>query len=109
MLFKSLASAAIMATSAVAAAVAPRSFSCGTDQPSREHLQISKALAAKEAELAASGNFTVMAAINVNVYVHVVAASTSLADGYVTVSHSVFSRRFCLRGLVRWLTPCSPP
>ncbi|KAK0629527.1 hypothetical protein B0T17DRAFT_589272 [Bombardia bombarda] len=83
MLFQTLAMAGLMAQSAFAAATA-KPFACGTKEPTAEHKAIHKALAVKEAEFAASGNFSAQATINVDVYFHVVAASTSLSDGYVT-------------------------
>jgi len=61
-------------------------FGCGTDQPSREHLQITQALAAEEAAFAASGNVTARATVNVDVYFHVIASSSSLSGGYVPQS-----------------------
>ena len=90
MFFKSVASAALMATATLGARVPTviKPFGCGTEEPSRAHVQISQALAVQEAEMKASGNFSIAATINVKVYVHVVAASTSNADGYISVSLS---------------------
>ncbi|KAB5530383.1 extracellular metalloprotease [Coniochaeta sp. 2T2.1] len=66
------------------AAATPRPFGCGTHEPSAEHVKISQKFATQEKEFAASGNFSIMATINVDVYFHVVASSTALSDGYVT-------------------------
>ena len=77
-----------LAASSTMAAVAPKLFSCGTPEPSEEHKKLSLALATQEKEMALASNdtFTTMATISVDVYFHVVAASTALSDGYVTVS-----------------------
>lgn len=86
MQIKSLLLAAAAAPAALGAAVnAVKPFNCGTDAPSRQHIQMTKELADKEAAFAAAGGISAQATINVNVYFHVVAASTSLSDGYVTV------------------------
>ena len=77
-------------TALASAAATPRPFSCGTHEPSPEHVKISQKFAQQEAEFAASGNFSILATINVDVYFHVVASSTSLSGGYVTVSYRTF-------------------
>jgi len=84
MYVKSLLLPAIFAALASAAAT-PKPFSCGTKEPSAEHVKISQKFAAQEKEFAASGNFSILATINVDVYFHVVASSTAVSDGYVTV------------------------
>ncbi|KAK1777090.1 hypothetical protein QBC45DRAFT_417764 [Copromyces sp. CBS 386.78] len=85
MQIKSLLLAAAAAPAALGAAVGTvKPFNCGTDSPSRQHLQMTKELADKEAAFAAAGGMSAQATINVNVYFHVVAASTSLSDGYVS-------------------------
>ncbi|KAK3352121.1 hypothetical protein B0H65DRAFT_144868 [Neurospora tetraspora] len=85
MQIKSLLLAAAAAPAALGAAVNTiKPFNCGTDSPSRQHIQMTKELAEKEAAFAAAGGMSAQATINVNVYFHVVAASTSLSDGYVT-------------------------
>ncbi|KAK3681370.1 hypothetical protein B0T22DRAFT_388120 [Podospora appendiculata] len=81
--FSPFALVAMLASSVFAAAV-EKPFGCGTAAPSKEHMAISKAFAEKEAAFAASGNFTTQATITIDVYFHVVAASTALTDGYVT-------------------------
>lgn len=80
-----------LAASSTMAAVTPKLFSCGTAEPTEEHKKLSLALAIKEKEqaLASNDTFTTMATISVDVYFHVVAASTALSDGYVTVSKSL--------------------
>lgn len=62
-----------------------RGFACGAPEPDAEHIKISQQFAAQEAALLASGNLTVKATTTVDVYFHVVAKSTSLSGGYVTV------------------------
>lgn len=82
--FRSFALAGLVPSATLAAGI-PGRFGCGTDEPSRQHLQITQELAAEEAVQALSGNLTTRATINVDVYFHVLAASTSVADGYVSV------------------------
>ncbi|CRK13801.1 Extracellular metalloprotease like protein [Verticillium longisporum] len=86
MLFKSLfvAAATAVGVSGHVAREAPRNFGCGTHEPSAEHVGMSKVLAAQEARVLESGNLTARATINVNVYFHVVAASQTVANGYLT-------------------------
>ncbi|TDZ24962.1 Extracellular metalloprotease [Colletotrichum sidae] len=74
----------VAALAAIAsAAVAPVGrFGCATEEPSAEHLEISKKLAEEEA--ANAGNFTLLATINVPTYFHVVASSQTVANGWVT-------------------------
>ncbi|KAM0594272.1 hypothetical protein ACHAP6_000830 [Verticillium nonalfalfae] len=86
MLFKSLfvAAATAVGVSGHVAREAPRTFGCGTHEPSAEHVGMSKVLAAQEARVLESGNLTARATINVNVYFHVVAASQTVANGYLT-------------------------
>lgn len=80
--FPSLAMAVMMTPAVLASPAARPGFRCGTRDPTPEELQIARALAAQDA-----GNGTVGDGnpINVNVYFHVLAASTSLDDGYLTV------------------------
>ena len=60
-------------------------FNCGTPSPDPEHLAITKNLAAQE--LIDSNNGLIsQATVNINVHFHVVAASESVADGFITVS-----------------------
>jgi len=83
--FSSLVLQSIFAT-AISAAATPRPFGCGAPEPSQEHVKISQKFAAQEKEFAASGNLSIAATINVDVYFHVVASSTAVSDGYVTVT-----------------------
>ena len=53
---------------------------CGSKEPSAAHVAISKALAAEEANTLETFTTT-----DVDVYFHVVAASTSPSDGYIPV------------------------
>jgi hypothetical protein len=88
MLFKNIILGAI-AASGVSGHIVKKdetiSFGCGTAEPDAEHIGMSKVLAAQEAK---AGNLTARqtATVNVGVYFHVVAASTSVANGYLTVS-----------------------
>jgi hypothetical protein len=84
---KSILLPALFAAIASAAATPkpPKPFACGTPEPTQEHIKISQKFAAQEKEAAAAGNFSIAATINVDVYFHVVASSTALSDGYVTV------------------------
>lgn len=91
MRFTSFALAAAVAHGALAAPPresrpAEQPFACGAPEPSAEHIQISQEFAAQEAAARSAGNFTTRAVTTVDVYFHVVAASTALSDGYVTVS-----------------------
>ena len=58
---------------------------CGTGEPTDEHKKISQQFSVLEA---ANNSTTSKAAatITVDAYFHIVAASTSVADGYATVS-----------------------
>ena len=85
MYFSSLVLQSIFAA-AISAAATPRPFGCGAPEPSQEHVKISQKFAAQEKEFAASGNLSIAATINVDVYFHVVASSTAVSDGYVTVN-----------------------
>ncbi|KAK5988634.1 Extracellular metalloprotease [Cladobotryum mycophilum] len=82
MLFKSMLMTGAMATVAMAATLGdrPLKFVCGAPEPTKEHIAISKAFAAKEA----ISKFDASATINVNVYFHIVATSTSASGGYLT-------------------------
>jgi hypothetical protein len=71
-------------------------FGCAAPEPDAEHRRISQMFAAQEAEVAASGNFTMMATVTIDTYFHVVASSTSLSGGYVTVCPP-------LRNRPRWM------
>jgi hypothetical protein len=63
-----------------------RGFQCGAPEPHAEHIKISEKFAAQEAAAAAAGKFAIEAVTTVDTYFHVVASSTSLSDGYLTVS-----------------------
>ncbi|KAK0726900.1 metalloprotease MEP1-like protein [Lasiosphaeria miniovina] len=86
MWFQNLALSALLAAPALAAvAVEARpaltAFSCGTREPTESEFRLASILAAHEE---AQGNLTARATINIDVYVHVVASSTSLSGGYLT-------------------------
>ncbi|KAM5349397.1 hypothetical protein ACJ41O_005902 [Fusarium nematophilum] len=88
MLFNKLFFAALAASGASAGVSrrdeAPVKFGCATEEPSAEHIGMSKVLAAQEARAAESGNLTARATINVGVYFHVVASSQTVSGGYLT-------------------------
>ncbi|KAI0157979.1 Metalloprotease [Hypoxylon sp. FL1284] len=90
MLFKSLAATALLASSAAAHSYAlPRADGnttriCGTPEPTKEQIAKSEAMLAKERELRAKGEPRVLQSFSVNTYFHVVTASTSVDDGYLT-------------------------
>ncbi|KAL2755360.1 hypothetical protein ACRALDRAFT_1064497 [Sodiomyces alcalophilus JCM 7366] len=72
-------------TSAVTVMAKPTvRFGCGTPEPTEEDLANTRVLAALEGEAARSGVMASFANIVVPTYFHVVAGSTSLADGYLT-------------------------
>jgi hypothetical protein len=100
---------ALLATTASAAVAGAKAkvFNCGTKEPSAEHIQISQHFAAQEKEFAASGNFSIAATISVDVYFHVVASSTAVADGYVTVRCAPFCYHKTATDKNR-RTPCCP-
>jgi hypothetical protein len=58
-------------------------FGCGSPDPTAEQIEVAASFAAQEARFA--GRRPDAAAINVDVYFHVVAQSKSLTDGYATV------------------------
>ena len=64
---------------------AARGFGCGAPDPDAEHIKISQAFAAQEAAFSASGNLTTQAVTTIDTYFPVVASSTSLSGGYLTV------------------------
>ncbi|KAI0883098.1 Metalloprotease [Annulohypoxylon maeteangense] len=91
MLFKSAATAALLASSAAAHYIFPRAGDnstrlCGTPDPTPEQMAASEVMLQKEREMRVNGNFRALASITVNTYFHVVAASTSVADGYLTAT-----------------------
>ena len=63
-----------------------RGFQCGAPEPHAEHIRISEKFAAQEAAAAAAGSFAAEAVTTIDTYFHVVASSTALSDGYLTVS-----------------------
>ncbi|KAI5857427.1 Metalloprotease [Durotheca rogersii] len=85
MLFKTVAAAAFLASSAAARSFALNSTGlCGTPEPTEEQIAASNALLAEERLARVNGQFHALQAFTVNTYFHVVAASTSLSDGYLT-------------------------
>ena len=90
MLFTRLAFAVAAAHGALAAPSPPsRGFGCGAPEPDVEHIQASHQFAAQEAafaaEAAANRSMMIQAITNVDTYFHVVATSTSVSGGYLTV------------------------
>ncbi|KAI4862365.1 Metalloprotease [Hypoxylon rubiginosum] len=90
MLFKSIAAAALLASSAAAHSyMFPREDGnttriCGTPEPTVAQMAASEAMLARERELRAKGEFRALASFSVNTYFHVVASSTSASAGYLT-------------------------
>ncbi|KAI1206868.1 Metalloprotease [Annulohypoxylon truncatum] len=89
MFFRSVAAAALLASSAAAHFVLPRAAGnatrlCGTPDPTPEQIATSEAMLKKERELRAKGEFRALASFTVDTYFHVVASSTSVDDGYIT-------------------------
>jgi len=84
MLAKSLLISILSASSTQALALSGRATSrtCGTKSPSAEHRAISAALAAEEAN---GSSIQPLTTTDVDVYFHVVAASESPEDGYISV------------------------
>ncbi|KAF3056455.1 hypothetical protein GL218_06435 [Daldinia childiae] len=89
MLFKSVTAAALLAYTAAAHRVFPRADGnstrlCGTPEPTEAQIAASQIMLAKEREMRAKGEFRALRSFSVNAYFHVVAASTSVDDGYLT-------------------------
>ena len=84
---KSILGAALLASAASASTILTRStkFGCSAPEPTKEQLAISREFSIKEAAARKAG-FTTQAAINVNVYLHSVAASEG---GLLTVSFHI--------------------
>lgn len=76
--------AAALASFVNAVAIEPGRFGCGAPEPTQEQLQVAEAFSVIEAEQAGNSTLVARQALTVDVYFHVVAASTSLSDGYVT-------------------------
>jgi hypothetical protein len=90
MYLKALILTAFAAASIIAVPTVNDARTCGTPEPTEEQLQISGQMAIQEAQyLAENGTrFKAQAAINVNVYFHVVATAKTVAGGYLTVNKS---------------------
>lgn len=92
MFFKSIATAALLASSAAAHYILPRESGnyttrlCGTPEPTAKQIAASEAFLAQDRELQLKGEGRALKAFSVNLYFHVVAASRTVADGYLTVS-----------------------
>lgn len=89
MRFLSLATAALLAPAALGAVIEPavrprnRGFGCGTHEPTPEELAATQEIAAME--VAQGGALEARQTVNVEVYFHILASGTSVADGYLTV------------------------
>ncbi|KAI2608109.1 Metalloprotease [Hypoxylon fragiforme] len=90
MFFKSIATAALLASSAAAHYILPRESGnyttrlCGTPEPTAKQIAASEAFLAQDRELQLKGEGRALKAFSVNLYFHVVAASRTVADGYLT-------------------------
>lgn len=80
---KSILLAALPALVNGAAVDTIKPFGCGTAEPSVEHQAISSVLAIQEANLFGTSQLAARQSIVIDTYFHVVAASTSLSDGYI--------------------------
>ena len=90
MLAKTLLLAALAAS--VQAATLPargagKKLRCGNPSATAEQITTAKTIADEEVALAANGTIDARSNTDVDVYFHVVAASASLSDGYLTVRH----------------------
>lgn len=68
--------------SLIAGAAAQRA--CGTPEATEEQLAQARVFAIQEAAAREAGNFSLQATINVNVYFHVLATSSSVSGGYLS-------------------------
>lgn len=84
MQFKTLIASALLATS-VAAWEFNTTRLCGTPEPTEQQMAESRAMLEKERIALAKGEGRALASFTVNTYFHVVARSTSVSDGYLTV------------------------
>lgn len=82
MQFKTLVLSALAATGVLSQAIHRE---CGTAEPTEEQFNISLKMAEKEAAARVNGDVTAQA-ISVKVYFHVLATSTAVSGGYLTVS-----------------------
>ncbi|CEJ90352.1 hypothetical protein VHEMI06143 [[Torrubiella] hemipterigena] len=77
---------ALLAATASAGAFDPLAISeCGTPSPSNEHLSALQEMAANETIMADS-DFAAQAVITIPTYIHVVASSNKVADGYISAA-----------------------
>ncbi|KAI1816662.1 metalloprotease [Poronia punctata] len=83
MQFKTLVASALLATSAAAWEFNSTRL-CGTPDPTPQQMAESRAMLEKERIALAKGESRALAGFTVKAYFHVVAASTSVSDGYVT-------------------------
>ncbi|KXH35578.1 metalloprotease [Colletotrichum salicis] len=79
-----LALVAALAASVSAAVTPAVRFGCATEEPSAEHFEISKKLAEEEAANNGTVSLAALATITVPTYFHIVASSTTVANGYIT-------------------------
>lgn len=80
-----LAAPAVLAGTTGRAGRPGAKFGCGAPDPTAEQMKVAESFAAQEASFAGQRRPSA-AAVNVDVYFHVVAQSKSLTDGYPTVS-----------------------
>ncbi|KAI1340795.1 hypothetical protein F5Y15DRAFT_32756 [Xylariaceae sp. FL0016] len=89
MFFKSLAAAALLASTTTAHVLVPRASgnltrSCSTPDPTEKQLEVAQNMLAQERGRRETGAIRAQATINIDAYFHVVASSKSLSDGYLT-------------------------
>jgi len=86
MLVKTLILAALSVSVQAAATPPTKHLNCGTKPPTQEQLAACQLLGSEEAALIANGTIDARTTTDVDVYFHVVAASTSPSDGYIPAS-----------------------
>lgn len=82
-----LVASALALTASAAAAPKPPTMSCLTPAPNDKQRTVHKQMAAAEAFSASSGSLVSRATTNVDTYVHVVSASKSASDYYLSVRY----------------------
>jgi len=81
--FSVAAAAVLSATGALARPSPENRFGCGAAEPSAELIAAAKSMAVAEAQMAAEGSMSSLAAIEVDLYFHVVSAGTAVSQGNV--------------------------
>ncbi len=85
MQFKALIASALLATASASFAFNGTSRLCGTPEPTAQQKAESRAMLELERIALAKGESRALATFTVKTYFHVVASSTALSGGYLTV------------------------